>query len=378
MTELLDILPNRGELISMLEQGYVRKQDHPTEPLFILNYTQKAMFEGVWNTTTRTCRGLIINRETDEVVARPFAKFHNYGEKDAAAISLGSSVNVTDKMDGSLGIRYWQPVAKKWAIATRGSFTSEQALHGTQRLQEILEACGETWTTNYLSEWTELFEIVYPENRIVLDYGDLDDLVYLGCVNIRTGQVLPADGIDMMWTESQGIGCTKAFPEMTFAEALAMPPRPNAEGIVVTTIDGKYMLKVKQSDYIALHRAISKLSTRTIWEAMCEGKAADDIKFGMPEEFWLFIDATYFELTEDAFSIIAGAKQVYNTLRNYLDSQYGAYNWSRKEFAAEASKFDCRNLLFLLLDERDIQPVVWKSIKPAADGPFFQRSEDVS
>lgn len=35
---------------------------------------------------------------------------------------------------------------------------------------------------------TVLVEIVYPANRIVLDYGGLDDLILLGAVDIATGR----------------------------------------------------------------------------------------------------------------------------------------------------------------------------------------------
>lgn len=373
MTYLKDILPNRGELVSMLEQGYVRKQVHPTEPLFILNYTQKAMFDGVWNMTTRTCRGLIVNSETYEVVARPFAKFFNWGEDSAPFIELTDSVTVSDKLDGSLGIMYWQPKAKKYAIATRGSFTSEQAVHGTELLDKA-HGFSDQWRTGD----TMLFEIVYPENRIVLDYGQRDELVFLATVNNKTGAVFPVHKHSATVAHALGVGCAEHFGEMTFAEALAREPRPNAEGIVLVTHDGFRMVKVKQSDYIALHRTISKLSARSIWEALGEHKSPNDIKFGLPEEFWPFIDATASDLMHDFANMLGGATQVYSTLLKFLDHEYGQYQWGRKEFAQHAAKFDCRSLLFLLLDERDIKPVVWKSLKPAADGPFFNRGEDVA
>ena len=54
--------------------GYVRRQEHPEYPLAILNYTEKAAYEGVWDTVTLTCRGLIYNTDTLEIAARPFAR----------------------------------------------------------------------------------------------------------------------------------------------------------------------------------------------------------------------------------------------------------------------------------------------------------------
>lgn len=165
---------------------------------------------------------------------------------------------------------------------------------------------------------------------------------------------------------------------MTLAEALARPPRPNAEGIVVASTDGKRLLKIKQSDYIALHRAISKLSAKSIWQAVGEGSTLDEIQFGMPEEFWEFIETTYTELRASLSETIKLAAAEYHDIADGLDAYYGAYAWGRKEFAACAQKSDYRNLLFLLLDGRDISPVVWKSLKPSADGTVFKREEDVA
>lgn len=363
---LRDILPNRGELTSMLEQGYVRKQVRPTEPLMIFNYTERAMFGKVWNKTTRMCRGLIVNSETDEVVARPFPKFFNHGEDAADKIALDEPVIVTDKMDGSLGIMYWQPRARQWAIATRGSFASDQALHATAVLQAKYPKFRPS------DDCTYLFEIVYPENRIVVNYGELDDLVLLGIVDIPSGAVTSFD-LPGTWPGPQ----TELFPSDTLAGALALPPRPGAEGVVVRA-SGNRMIKLKQSDYIALHRAITGLSARSIYQAMGEGADRDKLKFGMPEEFWPFIETTFLTLIFDQDTIQNDAEADYADVVKVLDAVHGPYLWGRKQFAERVKDLPNRNLLFLLLDERDISEVVWKSLKPGHDGPFFKRGEDVS
>jgi RNA ligase len=361
----------------MLEQGYIRKQVHPTDPLAIFNYTEKATFDRVWNDATRMCRGLIVNTETDEVAARPFPKFFNWNESDAPSIEADVPVWVTDKMDGSLGIRYWQPNSKRWAIATRGSFTSEQAIEGTRMLDEYYDG------KHYAPDWhearfTQLFEIIYPENRIVLDYKGRRELVALGGVEISTGMIYPVTSLtEDMW-HADGFSTPKVFEAETYGEALALKPRDNAEGIVVVTRTDncQRMVKIKQSDYIALHKTITGLNDRVIWERLRAGDAPDKIKYGVPEEFWYYIDCTAAELTEEHDDCIRAAYQLYEAINKVLNARHGMYMWERKHFAAEAVKYSVRDLLFLLFDNKNISDVVWRKLKPeAANGPFQMNSD---
>lgn len=154
MTTLNDLFDAKA-LRHEIEDGYIREVYHPTEPLAILNYTDKAQYDRHWNEVTRVCRGLIYNTETHEVVARPFEKFFNWNEPEAA-IGLDEPVVALEKMDGSLGILYPKP-SGGYAIATRGSFTSEQALRGTL----IWEA---KYASRFVPEagYTALFEIINP------------------------------------------------------------------------------------------------------------------------------------------------------------------------------------------------------------------------
>jgi RNA ligase len=110
-----------------VSEGHVNIQTHPIFPeLSIANYSQTAVWEGVWNEVTLACRGLIFNNTTDEIIARPFKKFFNLGQEGAAQFGMQDKLVAIDKMDGSLGILYKNSYGH-YEIATRGSFASEQA-----------------------------------------------------------------------------------------------------------------------------------------------------------------------------------------------------------------------------------------------------------
>jgi Uncharacterized conserved protein len=118
------------------ENGLLYKQTHPTLPLTIWNYSEKVQYEGLWDEVTVQCRGLITENNTGKVLVRPFAKFFNYEEVvDKNVIPLkGDYVYVQEKMDGSLGILFYYE--GEWIMATRGSFTSEQAIRGMEILKK--------------------------------------------------------------------------------------------------------------------------------------------------------------------------------------------------------------------------------------------------
>ena len=166
-------------------------QNHPTLPLNILNYTDKTTYERRWNNVTTHCRGLIVNTDTDEVIARGPRKFFNYGEPSATEYPLDTLVRLTRKEDGSLGIiwGYDDDAAdtSHWGYATRGSFTSEQALHATENMHEVVPDSIPQWEAR---NTTAIDEIVYPENRIVLDYGGRDENIPLGEVDNRSGLIV--------------------------------------------------------------------------------------------------------------------------------------------------------------------------------------------
>lgn len=286
---------SRTVVEDLLAEGFLNRTAHPTEPLAILNYSKEAgtmSATQLWDhpyygETIRQCRGLIYNTQTLQVVATPWPKFFNYGQPGAAKFELDEEVFVVDKVDGSLGILYREPNTGLFAIATRGSFTSEMAVHATN----LLRSKYANWWPS-VDRWampeaepvheTLLFEIIYPENRIVLDYGDMDDLVLLGSVHVEHGWISTPAAARRHHAWPGRVA--DHFGNMTLAQVLARPPRPNTEGYVVLATDPddprRRMVKMKQQDYLDLHAAMHHVTQRRVYTAIMKDRGGDPIQYG--------------------------------------------------------------------------------------------------
>lgn len=335
-----------AQLNAAITDGFIRRQYHPTYPLAILNYTEHAQYKREWNDVTRASRGLIYNTDTLEVVARPFPKFFNHSEDHHPAFNLDEPVTVTDKLDGSLGIVYvWDG---RLHVATRGSFTSDQAVTATRILRDRYPY----WAPP--AGVTALFEIIYPGNRIVLDYGHTEDLILLGGVTIATGETLTP--WDVEWP---GTGA-RIFPFNTFAEALAAPPRRNAEGYVVHFRESDVRIKIKQDDYVALHKIVTGWNERTVWEMLASGQDYASLLAGVPDEFHAWAMGVAETLSDQFEANVAGAHALHNALLNTLPESF-----ERRDYAIKAAKYPLnRAALFQLLDGKDITEWAWKQIRP--------------
>ena len=154
----------KNVLDAYVNEGWLIRQSHPTLPLSIYNYSQATQYEGKWDEVTLSCRGVITDDETGEVIVKPFSKFFNYEEIPNEVPWLSSEyAYIQDKMDGSLGILF--NYRGEWIMSTRGSFTSEHAIRGLQILKRNYELGKFQKAVAYICE------IIYPENRIVVNYN---------------------------------------------------------------------------------------------------------------------------------------------------------------------------------------------------------------
>jgi RNA ligase len=360
----------REELAQALEDGDVTKRDHPLLPLSIYNYSPEIQYTNKWNNVTRACRGLILDASLN-IVARPWEKFFNLGQIELP-IQFDDPVEVMDKADGSLGILY--PTAKikfgrvvpdGYAISTRGSFESDQARHGT-----------ETWRVKYgelIPEpgYTLLFEIVYPANRIVLDYDGMDDLVLLGAVQNQSGYYISPTIAKHMFFKQSGEEqreyvewpgpVVEVYNHKSISEAIGSMGRKNKEGYVIRSHN--FMVKVKEPDYIELHRLVTNVSPKTVWEQLKDGKTKTQIVSLFPDEFHAYVESMIEPLIYNFNLRFAEIQDQYHkVMDNYLKVEGGEF--SRARYARFIRNEKDKRYFFSLLDGRSIRDSLWSELKP--------------
>jgi RNA ligase len=85
----------------------------------------------------------------------------------------------------------------------------------------------------------------------------------------------------------------------------------------------------------------------------------------VPDEFYQWVRRTESRLKEQHAAIDLDARAQYDGLRRQLGDDF-----TRKDFAALATRYPHPQLLFGLLDGKDLRDRIWKMIEPAYDKPF--------
>jgi RNA ligase len=339
---------NINNLNKMIDEKYISVQKHSIVDLFIYNYTQKAQFDKIWNEETLMCRGLIMDKDNN-IVARPFPKFFNVEE----AINNGEQLpledfRVTEKLDGSLGIMYW--VGDTPYIATRGSFVSEQAIVANKILRKkyndvLLD-----------KDFTYLFEIIYPSNRIVVDYGDREDLILLAVVHTETGDEVNVKNYDDMFP------IVATYDGIKDVQELKTMQEDNKEGFVIQYESNK-RYKIKFDEYVRLHRLVTGVNARSIWDLLRNEQPFDELMDKVPDEFYDWVKNTKEELEASYTKLEDKAIELYNNVKNYP---------TRKDMALQLMPHVERGIVFNMLDKKDYKEIIWKMLRPSAEKPFKQ------
>lgn len=340
---------NIEELDKRVDEKLLSKQRHPEFPIWIYNYTEVCQFSRAWDEYTSMCRGLIVEAD-GTIIARPFEKFFNLEELEGLGLKVPQEYfTVSEKFDGSLGISYCY--GGEWFLATRGSFVSDQARVGTEMFRKILFLRKPSLNPKH----TYLFEIIYPENRIVVNYGDMKELVLLNIKDTDSGRDL-----NMEW-----LGSIFRMPKIIDVDDLSKIKElaaPNSEGFVVRFLNG-FRVKVKFDEYVRLHRIMTGVNSRRVWEVLRAGDGLDEYLQGVPEEFTKWILGERSKLLQAYESIESRAAAAFDNLRAIE---------TRKDYALAVLDLhkDISGILFKMKDEQDYSDLIWKMIKPESTAPF--------
>lgn len=321
---------------------------HKTLPLVSLCYSSMCNLgrplDPNWDEVTLSCRGIIINTETKEIVAKPWNKFFNY-DPEIHKHNLTEGSYILEKLDGSLGITYREPAAgARIRIATKNSFQNEMTAQANAWLERKIEENGyDFFDRNY----TYLFEIIYPENySTVIDYGDRRECVLLGKIHTETGEEMPFETIQP-WAEFHKVATPKRYTFENFraiVEHCKTLPW-NDEGYVVTLPEHGYCkYKLKGSQFVEIHRLVFGLGPRRIWKAVRDHTDIPKMLEAVPSEIKEAKLEIYNQIVSKRDEIIANARSTFKEI--YEEGM------SRKDFALKVQELPnkSKGLMFALLD----------------------------
>jgi len=338
------------DLPRMIDEGYIKAVKHPESDLWIYNYTPKTQYEKYWNDLTLSCRGRVLDKDFNKI-AVPFKKFFNWEEHRADHMPdvPQEPFEVFEKMDGSLGILYW--LNDKPMICTRSSFASQQAFLASDWLHTRYKD-----SIKHLQKGkTYLFEIIYPENKIVVDYGSKTGLFLLGIVDNKSEKDLPLEDI--------GFPIVNRFDGITDIQQLKSLNLSNSEGFVLKFQNG-FRVKVKFEEYFRLHQLITQFSNVSVWENLKSGKPFDQFLAQVPDEFYHWVKSIKEELEAQYLEIESESKRVFKTFD------------TRKKTAAYFKEQNYPGILFAMLDNKDYSEQIWKMIRPGFEKPYREEFID--
>jgi RNA ligase len=376
MTVKLGDICNRDKFFALVTEGHIRASKHPILDLTIYKYSKTAPYHfkpTKWPEELMIARGLVLNSD-EEVIARGFRKFFNYGEQKPPFAKTNKPI-VFEKVDGSclLVFRY----ENQYVFATLGSFISDQA-----------QWASEFWKDNYKyhfshkETFTFIYEIIYPENRIVVNYGDRCDLIWLGYIDPETGEdhdirrfpsYLPPEKV------------VKNYEFDSIKEALAWcdeQPAADSEGLILCWFrPGKsaFRLKLKGQDYLKVFKMLYYTSNLTMWEHLMTGRTIADIKAEFPDILHQWIDETCQDLVErfektEYLAALELEAVLYMLGEEGIDPDTSD---GRKEFAKLVVNRTPRwGFIFMMLDKQDYAIKIWESIRPTYSKPYITSEEE--
>lgn len=117
-------------ILEQLQNSRLIKETKITDKISSFNFTRNAFYDKKWNKLTTSARGLFMNVETGEVVARGYNKFFNINETKETdllhlSIKFKDKITCYTKYNGFLGIISW--VDDDFFIASKSTTEGEHA-----------------------------------------------------------------------------------------------------------------------------------------------------------------------------------------------------------------------------------------------------------
>jgi ATP-dependent RNA circularization protein (DNA/RNA ligase family) len=270
----------KDELKNFVENNpkLVTKKATSIPGVYVLKYTKTVFFKGLWNEYLEECRGTLID-ENYNVVARPFTKIYNRGERNTD-IPRDTKVIVARKINGYMGsiTMYNDQII----CSTTGSVDSDYA----KLLWQHVELVGIDKFIKFFQRYrntTLCFEVVDPSDPHIIREGYGLWLLGMRDNKWEAGEYsrhayFSEMSLDL-FAEELGVKRPHHFV-CQFGDLVKDLPNVQHEGWVVHS--GETTLKMK-SPYYNIKKFFARKSN-------VDDVVADNAKEKFPEEYYPLID----------------------------------------------------------------------------------------
>lgn len=270
------------KILHYVHVGDVRMSKHPKHTnLVIFHYNRPR----VWDEIKMQCRGLVVDTDTLEVIAKGHRKAFNIEETvrfqkkgDEEAITqkqldlligygLDSKCLLEEKVDGSMMLAFIYKgeliITTKSSFNLQGRFTSY--LTNRERIN-LAYAIKNVSKKSGMGRITLIFEIYSPEHKIIIDYGDDCQFTLIGISNSHEAnltRLLQYEQYVLNTIDSKRFRMVNRRDIHTVSEIIdedfynniknrVTDNKQEIEGYFIKMIDGQ-SFKIKTNNYSARH-----------------------------------------------------------------------------------------------------------------------------
>lgn len=245
----------------------------------LMKYT-KSIWAVSWNSLSLHARGKVLDIHDHHVVAYPFDKFFNLDENPWTSqdyvrrlIAHSQEINVTEKKDGTAIIV--TNTGSELLIHTSGDWDNAF----TRTAHALFQAQYPLFYHQAPTGYTFIFELIVPDNKIVVDYGQEKALYLLAMRNLSTQAMESHEKLEEI-AQKFALPLPTVYRFSSLDEFLTMRTKRNnqvAEGWVfrLRFHQGEFLFKLKYEQYFELHHFYEDTSLKRVYNAWCENKLDD-------------------------------------------------------------------------------------------------------
>ena len=216
--------------------------------------------EGKLSPILTELRGVVFDRISEEIIARPLHKFFNIGEKQETLPEVVEDMTfvVEEKKDGSMIFFFWDKYSMKLRANTKNEFYDNIQIKTAMEIVEKNLALKNFLIMSTQSGFTPIFEIVGAWNQIVVPYLKTD-LVLIAIRENKTGEYVNIHNTDM--NKICSIVNTETFSYDEIVERVKT--LEGVEGYVLK--NDKVWVKVKTNWYLDRHHILDAFNL-AVWK----------------------------------------------------------------------------------------------------------------